>query len=271
MKKLVALLGILVGIFVLTVWSSIMSAPEKTKASNEITVGVTAGPHEEVMEFVAKEAEKQGLTVKIVTFGDYVQPNIALAEKELDLNSFQHQPFLDNVVKEKGYKLVSRGKTYLAPMAIYSKSQKNVADVPQGAIVGIPNDPTNGARALAVLAQANLITLKEGVGIGATVADIVSNPKQLVIKELEAAQLVHSLNDVSLAVINPNYALEAGLNPKTDALFLETNASPYSNVIAARAEDRDNENYKKLVSIYQSEAVKQFILEHFKGTLVPTF
>lgn len=247
-------------------------APEKTaQAGKEISIGVTAGPHAEVMEVVKQEAEKQGLKIKIVEFNDFVQPNVALDQKELNMNSFQHQPYLDKFVKDRNLKLVSIGKSILLPMGLYSNKYRNLNALPDGATVAIPNDPTNGGRGLLLLQQAGLLKLKDGVGPAAQVTDIVSNPKNLKIKELEAAQIPRSLNDVDVATVNTNYALNAGLNPLKDAVVIESKDSPYANVIAVREADKDNENYKKLVSIYQSEPVKKFIADHFKGSIVPAF
>lgn len=205
-----------------------------TAQPKEISVGVTAGPHAEVMEVVKKEAEKQGLKIKIVEFNDYVQPNIALSQKELNVNSFQHQPYLDNFNKNRNLNNVSIGKTILLPMGLYSEQYKNLNDVPNGATVAIPNDPTNGGRGLLLLQQAGLLKLKDGVGVTAQVTDIVSNPKNLQIKELEAAQIPRSLKDVDLAAVNTNYALNAGLNPVKDAVLVESKDSPYANVIAVQ-------------------------------------
>ena len=184
----------------------------KPAADAPIKVGVTAGPHAKVREFVKGEAAKQGLNIEIVEFSDYIQPNIALDQKELNVNSFQHQPFLDNTVKDKGLKIQSIGKTILLPMAIYSNKYKDLKDVPNGATVAIPNDPTNGGRALLLLQQAGLITLKDGGTVKSSVADITSNPKNIDIRELEAAQIARSLNDVDVAAVNTNYAIPAGLN-----------------------------------------------------------
>lgn len=245
---------------------------EKAGATNqEIVVGVTAGPHAEVVEAVKAEAAKEGLTVKIVEFNDYVQLNIALDQKELDLNSFQHQPYLDKFVQDRQVKVVSIGKTILAPMALYSEKFKSLQDTPQNATVAIPNDPTNGGRALLLLQQANLLKLKEGVGSTATLPDIVENPKNLVIKELDAAQIPRSLNDVDLAAVNTNYAINAGLNPLKDSLLVERKDSPYANVIAVRQGDENNEAYKKFVKVYQSEPIRKFIDEHFQGSIIPAF
>ena len=238
----------------------------KSAADAPIKVGVTAGPHAKVMEFVKQEAAKQGLNIEVVEFSDYIQPNIALDQKELQVNSFQHQPFLDNSLK-----IQSIGKTILLPMAIYSNKYKDLKEVPNGATVAIPNDPTNGGRALLLLQQAGLITLKDGGNVKSSVADITSNPKNIEIRELEAAQIARSLNDVDVAAVNTNYAIPAGLNPQKDAIVVESTDSPYANVIAVRTEDVNNETYKKLLSIYQSEPVRKFIQEEFKGSIIPAF
>ena len=237
----------------------------------EIKVGVTAGPHAEVMEEVAKEAAKQGLDIKVVEFNDYVQPNKALADGDLDMNSMQHQPYLDNVVKKQGLKLVSIGKTIILPMAVYSHKYKDLKDVADGAKVTIPNDPTNGARALLLRQQAGLITLKNGNSVDASVTDITANPKNLQFVELDAAQIPRSLDDTDLACVNTNYAIPAGLNPQKDSLLVESKDSPYANVLVVRQGDENNETYKKVLAIYQSAPIKQFIDEHFQGTILPAF
>lgn len=237
----------------------------------EIKMGVTAGPHAEVMEEVAKEAAKQGITIKIVEFNDYVQPNKALAEKDLDMNSMQHQPYLDNVVKKQGLKLTSIGKTIILPMAVYSHKYKDIKEVADGAKVTIPNDPTNGARALLLLQQAGLITLKNGNSVDASVPDITENPKNLQFVELDAAQIPRSLDDTDLACVNTNYAIPAGLNPQKDSILVESKDSPYANVMVVRDEDKDNATYQKVLAIYQSEPIKKFIAEHFQGTILPAF
>ncbi len=247
--------------------------PAKPASSNnsEIVVGVTAGPHAEVMDFVQKEAEKQGVKIKVVEFNDYVQPNLALAQGELAMNAMQHQPYLDNIVKDRGLKLVSVGKNILLPMAIYSNKYKDLSSLPEGASAAIPNDPTNGGRALLLLQQAGLITLKEDVGVAASVPDITNNPKNLKIIELEAAQIPRSISDMDIACVNTNYAIAAGLNPLKDAILVESKDSPYANIFAVREADQNNEAIKKVISIYQSEPVKQFILDHFQGSVIPAF
>ena len=218
----------------------------------EIKMGVTAGPHAEVMEEVAKEAAKQGITIKVVEFNDYVQPNKALAEGDLDMNSMQHQPYMDNVVKKQGLKIMSIGKTIILPMAVYSHKYKDIKDVADGAKVTIPNDPTNGARALLLIQQAGLIKLKNGNSVDASVTDITENPK-------------------NLQFVDTNYAIPAGLNPQKDSILVESKDSPYANVMAVRQGDENNETYKKVLEIYQSEPIKKFIEEHFQGTILPAF
>lgn len=237
----------------------------------EIKMGVTAGPQAEIMDEVAKEAEKQGITIKVTEFNDYVQPDKALAAGDLDMNSIQHQPFLDNMVNKQGMKLVSIGKTILMPMAAYSKKYKSIDEIPDGAQVTIPNDPSNGARALLLIQKAGLIKLKNGDSIDATVADITENPKNLKFVELDAAQVPRSLDDTDIACVNTNYALPAGLNPQSDSIYLESKDSPYACVMVVRQGDENNETYKKVLAIYQSDPIKKFIEEKYQGSIVPAF
>lgn len=236
-----------------------------------IKVGVTAGPHAEIMEAVKNVAAKDGLEIQIVEFSDYITPNVALSQGDIDVNSYQHQPFLDNQVKDRKYEIVSIGKTVIFPMGFYSKKVKDAAEIKNGASVAIPNDPSNGGRALLLLEKAKLIKLKPDAGIKATVADIVANPKNIKIKELDAAQIPRSLDDVDAAAINTNYAIVAGLIPTKDAIVLEDGDSPYANVIAVRTKDKDNQVFQKLLKAYRSAEVKQWIDEKYKGSLVPTW
>lgn len=243
----------------------------ETKEKTEITVGTTPGYSEDVAEFAAKQAEKEGLKVNIKTFADYVTPDQALAQGDIDLNSYQHGPFLDAFNEKNGTKLVSIGKTYLAPLRAFSKSVKDIKDVPDGAKVSIPNDPSNGGRALVLLEHAGLIKLKDGTDpTKATVNDIASNPKNIQIVELEAAQLPRSLDDVAVAVINAGYAVSAGLDVKT-AIATEDDTSPYANIIAAREENKNDPAYQKFVKIFQSDEVRNYIKTKYADTLVPSF
>ncbi|WP_175781361.1 MetQ/NlpA family ABC transporter substrate-binding protein [Burkholderia anthina] len=240
-----------------------------------IKVGTVAGPDSEVWQVVQKVAkEKEGLNVKVIEFNDYVQPNAALDAGDLDANSFQHQPYLDSQVKQRGYKIVSAGLTYISPMGVYSKKFKSLKDLPQGAKLAVPNDPSNENRALLLLQAQGVIKLKAGAATGgnnATVLDIVDNPKKLKISELDAAQLPRVLSDVDAAVINTNYAIAANLQPTKDAIALESLTSPYANVIAVRVKDKDQPWVKKLVKAYQSREVKEFINKQFKGSMVASF
>ncbi|WP_423379844.1 MetQ/NlpA family ABC transporter substrate-binding protein [Burkholderia sp. LMG 32019] len=240
-----------------------------------IKVGTVAGPDSEVWQLVQKVAkEKEGLNVKVIEFNDYVQPNAALDSGDLDANSFQHQPYLDSQVKQRGYKIVSAGLTYISPMGVYSKKFKALKDLPQGAKLAVPNDPSNENRALLLLQTQGVIKLKAGAGTGgnnATVLDIAENPKKLKISELDAAQLPRVLSDVDAAVVNTNYALAANLQPTKDAIALESLTSPYANLIAVRAKDKDQAWVKKLVKAYQSPEVREFIKKQFKGSMVASF
>lgn len=236
-----------------------------------IKVGVTAGPHEEILNKVKEVAKTKGLDVEVVVFNDYVQPNQALDKGKLDANSFQTIPFLDKFNEDHKTKIVELAKTVTFPMGLYSTKHKKVEEVPEGGIVGIQNDPTNRARALLLYEAAGLIKLKDGVGNKATPLDIVENPKKLQFKELEAAFLARSLKDVELASINTNFAMEAGYNPKKDAIFAEKSDSPYVNIIAANEANKDNPALKKLVEAYRSEEVKKFIDEKFEGAVLPSW
>lgn len=239
--------------------------------AEKIRVGVTPGPHAQIMEKVRDQAKATGLEIEILEFSDYVVPNEALASGDLDANSFQHQPYLDNQIADRGYKLVSVAKTVTFPLGLFSAKLKSLEALPAKAKVAIPNDPTNGGRALILLAHQGLIKLRDGAGLAATPLDITDNPKNLRIVELDAAQLPRSLNDVDIAAINGNYALEAGLDPTKDALAREAADGPYANVIAVKAADKDKPWVKSLIAAYQSAAVKQFVLDTFKGALVPAW
>ena len=185
-----------------------------------LKIGVTAGPHAQIFEVVKKIAEKDGLKIQVVEFSDYVQPNAALAAGDLDANSYQHQPYLDNTVKDRGYKIVSIAQTIVFPMGIYSKKVKSLADLKSGARVALPNDPTHGGRALLLLQANGVIKLKDGAGLKATPLDVIDNPKKIKLVELDAAQLARALDEVDAAAVNTNYAIPAGLVPTRDAIAI---------------------------------------------------
>ncbi len=236
-----------------------------------IRVGVTAGPHAEVLDVVKKVAAERGVEIKVVEFTDYVFPNQALANKDLEANSFQHEPYLKNQIAKTGWKLVKVAYTTASPMGFYSKKYKSVADLPDGATVAIQNDPTNGSRALQILANNGVIKLRDPTSVTAGIIDISDNPKKLKFVELDAAQLSRSLPDVDAASINNNYAIQAGLDPVRDSLLKEPLESPWVNILAVREEDKDKPWVKQLVEAYHSEPVKQFILTRFKGAYVPAW
>lgn len=239
--------------------------------AEDIKVGVTAGEHAQIMEKVKEIAARKGLNIEIVEFSDYVVPNQALADGDLNANSFQHQPYLDNQIADRGFDIVSVGTTITTPMGVYSKKVKSLDELKDGATVGIPNDPTNGGRALLVLASKGLIKVDEAKGLKVGPADVTENPKNIQFAELDAAQLPRSLDDVDAAVINTNYAMEAGLHPKKDAIAIEGEKSPYANVIAVRTADKDAPWVKTLVESYHDDSIKAFINEEFKGALIPSF
>lgn len=252
--------------------ASSAAASVQVQEKKEITVGATAGPHAEVVEAAAKEAESKGLKVNVKEFSDYVTPDQALADGDLDLVVYQHEPFLKNFNKQHNTNLVSIGKAILMRMGVYSNKYKDIKDLPDGATVSIPNDPTNEGRGLQLLEKAGVIKLKEGVGMKATPADVVENPKNLKFQELEAAQLPRSLADVDASVITMNYVMSSGLSPKDQGIFLEDKDTPLAvMIIAAREKDKDQPAYQKFVKYYQSESVKKFIAEKYKGTIVPAW
>lgn len=236
-----------------------------------LKIGVTAGPHAQILEQVKKIAERDGLKIQIVEFTDYVQPNAALAAGDLDANSYQHKPFLDQQIRDRGYKLTSVGYTVNFPIGIYSKKVRSLKDLKPGARFGLPNDPTNGGRVLLVLQDQGLIKLRAGAGLKATPLDVVENPKKLKFVELEAAQLPRSLDDLDAAGVNTNYALPAGLHPGKDAIAQESAKSPYVNLIAVREQDKDKPWVAKLVKAYQSEEIRKFVQTEFKGSVIAGF
>ncbi|CAI8829372.1 MULTISPECIES: MetQ/NlpA family ABC transporter substrate-binding protein [Pseudomonas] len=236
-----------------------------------LTVAATPVPHAEILEFVKPALAKEGVDLKVKVFTDYIQPNVQVAEKRLDANFFQHQPYLDEFNKAKGTSLVAVTGVHLEPLGAYSNKIKDLKDLPSGANVVIPNDATNGGRALLLLAKAGLITLKDPTNILSTPKDIAQNPKDLKIRELEAATIPRVLTQVDLALINTNYALEAKLDPSKDALVIEGNDSPYVNILVSRADNKDSAAMQKLAAALHSPEVKKFITEKYKGAVLPAF
>lgn len=236
-----------------------------------LTVAASPVPHAEILEFVKPALAKEGVDLKVKVFTDYIQPNVQVAEKRLDANFFQHQPYLDEFNKAKGTSLVAVTGVHLEPLGAYSSKIKKIEELPGGANVVIPNDATNGGRALLLLAKAGVITLKDPTNILSTIKDIAQNPKDLKFRELEAATIPRVLTQVDLALINTNYALEAKLDPSKDALVIEGNDSPYVNILVSRADNKDSDAMKKLAAALHSPQVKQFITEKYKGAVLPAF
>ena len=254
MKKLLAAT---IALFALTACGT-SDAPADSEVTT-VRLGMV-GSNTEVWENVGERLQEHGINLEIISFSDFNIPNTALAEGEIDMNAFQHQFFLDNFNAEFGTDIVSIGNTFNAPLGIYSNTLAIATDVEDGAQIAIPNDVTNGGRALLLLQAAGLIEVDEAAGLTPTVSDILSNPRGLVIVELAADQTARALQDVSLSVINSGMAIDAGLNPQTDAIFLEPvdeNARPYVNIIAVRGEDADNEIFQTIVDVFQTPETKE--------------
>jgi D-methionine transport system substrate-binding protein len=249
------------------------SAPAHAQAKARIKVGISVGNAEQIFEVVKKVAARDGLTIDVIVFNDYQLPNAALAARDLDANAFQHQPFLDNQTKSRGFDIVPVGLTVTAPLGFYSRKLKGIDALPEGAAVGIQNDPSNGNRSLLLLQSAGLITLKPDAirNNTATPLDVVTNPKKLKLVALDAAQLPRSLDDLAIASINNDYAEKSGLSFHKDAILKEAPKGPYANLIAVRRADKDQPWVRKLVAAYQSTEVRQFIETKFNGALVPAF
>ncbi|MDR1835886.1 MAG: MetQ/NlpA family ABC transporter substrate-binding protein [Fusobacteriaceae bacterium] len=238
-----------------------------------VKIGVTPIPNPDILEFIREDLKKDGIEIEIVEFSDYVSPNLALADGSLDANAFQHIPFLKKFCADRGLDLVDVGVTFVSPIALYSQKYKNVKDIPDGAKISLPNDPTNGARALILLHDEGLIKLKDRNNLTAGVIDIAENPHKYQFIELDAAQVPRSLGDVDAALINANYAVAAGLAPATDNILIEKAGAdnPYVNVFAVRTSEKDREDVKTIVKHYQTEKVRKYMLEKFKGAYLPAF
>lgn len=239
-----------------------------------LKVGVNPVPHGEILRAAAPVAEKNGVLLDVVEFTDYVQPNVALADGQLDANYFQHVPYLERFNADRKLSLVSVGPVHLEPLGLYSTKHATLAELPQGGTVTIPADPTNAGRALHLLEQQGLLRLREGVGSSATLADVVGNPRKLELREIDAEQQPRTLEDVDAAVINGNYFLEAQKNLKLDAKTLAQESpkgNPYANVLVVRKGDENRPEIQTLVKALQSEEVRRFIQSSYKGAIVPAF
>lgn len=236
----------------------------------KLVVGATV-PHADILNFIAPKLKEEGIELEVREFNDYVQPNVQVFEKQLDANYFQHQPYLDEQNEQNKFDLVSVVGVHVEPFGAYSKTLKSIDEIKDGAKVAIPNDSSNGGRALLLLEKQGLIKLNPDAGITATKKDITENPKNLKIQEVDAAMLPRQLEEVDLALINTNYALKADLNPMTDALFIEDKDSPYTNILVARPDNKDSEAIQKLAKALTSDDVRKFIEDTYQGALVPVF
>lgn len=247
------------------------STETQTDDDNKIIIGVSPVPHAEIIEALKDEVAKEGIEVEVKVFDDYVQPNLALDQGDIDANFFQHIPYLENFSKERGLNLVSLGSVHIEPMGLYSDKIKSLDELKDGDEVLIPNDPSNGRRALLLLEKNGLITLKDDTKEDITEKDIDQNTKNLKFTPIEAANLPNVYKDAALAAINTNFALGAGLNPSADAIALEDKDSPYANIIAVRKGDETKDKFQKLIKVFQSDACKKFIEDTYKGEIYPAF
>lgn len=247
-----------------------------SKASDDSTIKIgVVGENNEQWEPVKEKLKDEGITLELVKFNDYAQPNQALQDKEIDLNAFQHHAYLNQEVKDRGFDITSIGDTIIAPLGVYSNKIKSLDELKEGDSIAIPSDATNGGRSLKVLESAGVIKVDEAAGYTPTVKDIKENKLNIKFIEVEAAQTSRLLPDVAAAVINGSHAIDAGLNPKSDAIYVETvqegSDNPYINVLVARTEDKDNEKYKKVLELYKSEDVAKVIDETYKGAYIPAW
>ncbi|NLP32153.1 MAG: ABC transporter substrate-binding protein [Oligella ureolytica] len=240
-------------------------------AADKLSIAATPVPHAEILEHVQPTLKEAGVDLDIKVFTDYVQPNQQVADGHIDVNFFQHKPYLDSFNSERGTDLVSIALVHVEPFGAYSSKIDSIEDLKEGARVAIPNDPSNGARALLLLEQHGIIKLEDPTNLLATARDVAENPKNLKFTELEAATLARVLPDVDLALINTNYALEAGLNPLEDALLIEGAESPYANIVVVKAGNEKDPRIEKLVDTLNSDDVKKFITEKYQGAVVPAF
>ena len=270
MKKIAAVLLVLT-----LIGATLAGCGTKDKVDKKIVVGASTTPHAQILEQARPILEAEGYELEIVEYQDYVQPNLALDSEDLDANYFQHQPYLDQFNEENGTELVSAGIIHYEPYGIYPGKTASFDALTDGAQIAVPNDASNEARALLLLEANGLIKLKEDAGLSATKNDIVENPKNIEIIEIEAAQLARSLEDVDMAVINGNYAIEAGLNVAKDAIAFEDKdsiaAETYGNIIAVKAGNEEREDIKALLAALQSDAVKKYIEDTYEGAVVPKF
>ena len=261
---------LIVGILLFAFNHNLEARPSSERSTSVLSVGATPVPHAELLNLVRDDLATQGITLRVVEFTDYVQPNMAVLSGDLDANFFQHIPYLESNA-EWSAAMVSAFGVHVEPFGLYSSRHSNINSLPNGASIAIPNDPSNGGRALLLLQSNGLIRLRPDAGLSATPRDVIDNPRNFRFQELEAAQLPRSLPDVDAATINGNYALQAGFNPVRDSLIIEGADSPYVNIVVVR---RGNENDPRIVALRNallSDKVRQFISSNYGGGVVPAF
>lgn len=251
---------------------SFLTACDKSNTNeNLIRIGLSPEPHGEIVELIEEDLKKEGITLEIVEFTEYIKPNLALNDNEIDANFFQHEPYLNNFNEERNLDLISIGGVHIEPMGLYSSKFKSIDEIKEASEIAIPSDVPNGGRALLLLEKFDLITLKDGVELLATENDIEENPKNLKFIPLDAAQLPRIVDDVDGAIINGNYAIESGLIPTKDSIILEGKDSPYANIVAIRKGEENQERFIKLMEVLQSNKVRKFIEEKYEGGVIPGF
>ena len=274
MKKRILLSLILATLLVVTACGN--NGGQQTVGGSEgttekVVIGVSPTPHGEIIEALEEDFKAAGIEIEAVNFDDYVQPNLALDDGDLDMNYFQHTPYLNNFNKEHNLNLVVIGQVHVEPLALYSDKYDSIEELPEGAEILIPDDSTNGARALLLLESEGLIELKDPTDLSATEVDIISNPKNLKFTALDAANIGRTYTDVDGGIINANFAIDVGLNPTKDSILIEGEQTPYPNVVVVKAEDKDNETYLKVVEILNSDKAREFIETEYEGTIKPVF
>lgn len=269
MKRILKFTSILIGlVYVLT---NLTACGTNKEEDNELKVSVTSVPHAEIMEHIEPTLKEKGINLELIVADDYDVHNRSLAEKEVDANFFQHIPFLEEQIEDFNYEIVEFGKIHIEPLAVYSNSFTSLDELPDGATISIPNDPTNEARALALLDRQGLIEMKNRSDLKATIVDIKENPKNFTFQEIDAAMLARSLDDVDAAIINTNFALAANLDPIADALAMEDSNSPNVNILVIRAGDEERQDLLILRESLMSETVREFIEKKYEGAVVPVF
>lgn len=242
-----------------------------SKSKNGLKIAASSVPHAQILEFVKPDLKEQGINLIIIVTDDYNMPNRALADKEVDANFFQHLPFLEEQIKQFHYPITSIAKIEIEPMGVYSRKINSFSHIKENAIIAIPNDPTNEARALRLLHEHSIIQLDNVDNLQATPLNIIKNPKRVKFIEVDAAMVPRCLEDVDAAVVNTNYALEAGLSPLKDAIVLESKNSPYANILVVRIEDENHPEIQALKTAMTSEKMREYLLQKYKGAISPAF